>query len=63
MRLILWFSILGTALCYEFDLLFQTKCVMENVADGYEVTGSFTAYNKHDPSDRIPVDFKVRVLA
>ena len=53
-------SLLCGAWGYEFDMLFQTKCVMENVVERSEVTGTFWAFNKHEPGTPMPVDFKVR---
>ncbi|KFM26437.1 Transmembrane protein Tmp21 [Auxenochlorella protothecoides] len=40
-------------------MVFQTKCVMEEVVEGTEITGSFTAFNRHQPSELVHVDIRI----
>ncbi len=43
----------------EFDMLFQTKCVMEEINRGVLVVGDYAAFEK-DNADR-PVEMDVKV--
>lgn len=45
---------------YEFDLIFQTKCVMEEVSTGTEVTGDYRIYRKTDVNTPVALDVRVR---
>lgn len=47
---------------YEFDLVFQTKCMMEEVTAQSEITGSYQTVNRDNPGEEIPVNIKVRGL-
>ena len=43
----------------EFDMLFQTKCVMEEINRNVLVVGDFAAFHKDDSSKVVPMDVKV----
>jgi hypothetical protein len=44
----------------EFDMLHQTKCVMEDINKDVLVFGEFQAFLKDDPNKGSAVDVKVR---
>lgn len=46
----------GAAQAYEFDMVFQTKCIMEDVNEQEEVTGSFRAFMKDHPDQAVQID-------
>jgi len=43
----------------EFDMLFQTKCVMEEINKGVLVVGDFAAFSKDNSADMVDMDVKV----
>jgi hypothetical protein len=45
----------------EFDMIYQTKCIMEEINTNVIVVGDFLGYRKDDNSLRVPLDVKVRV--
>jgi emp24/gp25L/p24 family/GOLD len=44
----------------EFDMIYQTKCIMEEINTNVIVVGDFLGYRKDDNSLRVPLDVKVR---
>jgi hypothetical protein len=53
-----WTCVLGA---YELDMVFQTKCIFEEVEEeGMEVTGNYQAFLKTDRSSSVAVNIKVR---
>lgn len=63
-----WFVLLAScaaqlAAALEFDMLFQTKCVMEEINKGVLVVGDFAAFNKDNSATMVDIDVKVRFLA
>lgn len=44
------------AQAYEFDMVFQTKCVMEDVGEHEEVQGNFKAYQRDQPDQAVAID-------
>ena len=51
------------AAALEFDMLFQTKCVMEDISSGILVVGDYAAFTKDHPDSAVSIDVKVRVCA
>lgn len=49
----------SSASALEFDMLFQTKCVMEEITANVLVVGDFACVNKDRSSQMVPVDVKV----
>ncbi|PRW21135.1 Transmembrane Tmp21 [Chlorella sorokiniana] len=49
-------ALLPAARGYEFDMVFQTKCIMEDVNEKEEVMGSFRAFNRDSPDQPVTVD-------
>jgi hypothetical protein len=49
----------GPACGLELDMLFQTKCVMEEINTNVLVVGDYAAYSKDDPNVPVVVDVKV----
>lgn len=49
----------GAARAYEFDMVFQTKCINEDSTLGQEITGGYVAYRKEDPDLMVPMDVKI----
>ena len=47
------------AVALEFDMLFQTKCVMEEINKGVLVVGDFAAFNKDNTANMVSIDIKV----
>ena len=47
----------------EFDMLFQTKCVMEEINRGVLVVGDFAAFEKEHPDKPVEMDVKARDTA
>mmetsp|Transcript_20236 Transcript_20236/g.60997 ORF Transcript_20236/g.60997 Transcript_20236/m.60997 type:complete len:219 (-) Transcript_20236:264-920(-) len=43
----------------EFDMLFQTKCVMEEINRNTLVVGEFASYHKDNSAQMVPMDIKV----
>jgi hypothetical protein len=41
---------------YEFDMVFQTKCISEDVNEDSGVTGSYSAFDKNDPNAGVLID-------
>ncbi len=54
--------LLGThpSAALEFDMLFQTKCVMEEINRGVLVVGDFAAFEKEHPDKPVEMDVKAR---
>lgn len=50
---------LPTAMPLEFDMLFQTKCVMEEINRNVLVVGDFAAFHKDNSANLVPMDVKV----
>ena len=48
-----------TAWGLQFDMLFQTKCVMEELNHNTLVVGDFSCFHKDRVSQMVPVDVKV----
>lgn len=48
-----------TSLAYEFDLVFQTKCIMEEVPINTEVTSSYSIFKKDDETTPLELDVRV----
>ena len=46
----------------EFDMLFQTKCVMEEINRGVLVVGDYAAFEKENADRPVEMDVKVRRL-
>ncbi len=44
----------------EFDMMFQAKCVMEDLAKNTLAVGDFSFFQKDNPSHGIAMDIKVR---
>ena len=57
--------LLGTqsSAALEFDMLFQTKCVMEEINRGVLVVGDFAAFEKEHPDRPVEMDIKARFAA
>lgn len=58
-RLLLLSACLAGSLALEFDLQYQTKCVMEEIADGVMALVEFSAFHKEDASRVQPLTVKV----
>ena len=43
----------------EFDMLFQTKCVMEEINRNTLVVGDFAAFHKDNSANLVSMDVKV----
>ncbi|KAI3430855.1 hypothetical protein D9Q98_009264 [Chlorella vulgaris] len=41
---------------YEFDMVFQTKCIMEDVGEHEEVQGNYYAYQREGAGQAVPID-------
>lgn len=53
-------SILLTTVCaLEFDMIYQTKCLMEEIGEGIIVLGDYTGERKSD-GNMVPLDVQVR---
>lgn len=58
MLLVAMAALLGSARAYEFDMVFQTKCVMEDVNEHEEVTGNFAAFTKDHADQPVIIDVR-----
>jgi hypothetical protein len=59
--LMLLLACLQQTRAYDFDMVFQTKCIMEEVVDDeMDVSGSYQAVNKNAPDQIVLLDMKVR---
>jgi hypothetical protein len=58
---VIW-TITSPCLALEFDMMYQTKCIMEEIDTNIIVVGDFLAYRKDDNSQRVALDVKVRAL-
>lgn len=47
------------ALGYEFDMTFQTKCVMEEINKNVLVVGDYSSYHRDDQNNKVAIDVKV----
>lgn len=47
----------------EFDMVFQTKCVMEEINEGTIVVGDYSGKSKDTSATAVPLDVKVRSVA
>ena len=53
-------ALAGRAACYEFNMVFQTKCVMEEVeAEEQKIIGSYAAFTTDDAQTPVVVDARV----
>lgn len=43
----------------EFDMVFQTKCVYQDVAEGEEIEASYEAFDKDNTAQGVPVSVKI----
>jgi hypothetical protein len=50
--------LLTTVAALEFDMIYQTKCIMEEIGEGIIVLGDFTGERKSD-GNMVPLDVKV----
>lgn len=41
---------------YEFDMVFQTKCIMEDGVDASSISGTYVAFDRNNPADSILLD-------
>ncbi|PSC71761.1 transmembrane emp24 domain-containing p24delta4-like [Micractinium conductrix] len=48
----------SAARAYEFDMVFQTKCVMEEVNENEEVSGRFNAFQRDQPDQPVTIDVR-----
>ncbi|KAL4420637.1 hypothetical protein ABPG75_010293 [Micractinium tetrahymenae] len=46
----------GPARAYEFDMVFQTKCILEDVNEHEEVVGHYAAYERDHPDHPVVLD-------
>ncbi len=54
-------SVKPPAHALEFDMLFQTKCVMEEINRNTLVVGEFSSFHKNNAAQLIFMDIKVSV--
>mmetsp|Transcript_11178 Transcript_11178/g.28666 ORF Transcript_11178/g.28666 Transcript_11178/m.28666 type:complete len:208 (-) Transcript_11178:60-683(-) len=59
LRLLALAMLASVAAGMEFDMVYQTKCVMEEISPGVLVLGEYTAFLKEDPDNLQEVDVKV----
>ena len=53
-------SSLPRASAVEFDMVFQTKCIFEEVVDETSVvSGAFEAFIRDKPNDKVPVNLRI----
>lgn len=51
---------LPQASAIEFDMVFQTKCIFEEVIDETSVvSGSFEAFVRDHPEDKVPLNLRI----
>lgn len=48
----------GAARAYEFDMVFQTKCIMEDVNEHEEVVGHYAAFERDHPDHPVVLDVR-----
>eukprot|EP01025_Chloroclados_australasicus_P047805 TRINITY_DN5393_c2_g1_i3.p2 TRINITY_DN5393_c2_g1~~TRINITY_DN5393_c2_g1_i3.p2 ORF type:complete len:211 (+),score=26.98 TRINITY_DN5393_c2_g1_i3:89-721(+) len=62
-RAICWYLVitafLRRAVSLEFDMMFQTKCIMEEINEGVLVVGDYKAYDRNNYNSPVAIDLKV----
>lgn len=53
-------TVLHQAAALEFDMLFQTKCVMEEINKGVLVVGDFAAFDRQNTASMVEITIIVR---
>ncbi|KAL4451435.1 hypothetical protein ABPG77_009507 [Micractinium sp. CCAP 211/92] len=48
----------GATRAYEFDMVFQTKCIMEDMNEHEEVVGHYAAYERDHPDHAVVLDVR-----
>jgi len=60
------FVLLGISLCsvqaLEFDMLYMTKCISEEIPSSTQVTMEFAAFNKNSRDEPISITVQVMPL-
>lgn len=47
------------ARAYEFDMVFQTKCIFEEISFETAISGSFRAFNKDHYDQKVPLTIRI----
>eukprot|EP01024_Parvocaulis_polyphysoides_P058945 TRINITY_DN6365_c0_g2_i2.p1 TRINITY_DN6365_c0_g2~~TRINITY_DN6365_c0_g2_i2.p1 ORF type:complete len:211 (-),score=24.09 TRINITY_DN6365_c0_g2_i2:327-959(-) len=53
------FSLFGQMQGLEFDMMFQTKCIMEEISENVLVVGDYKAFEKGNYNNPVNIDVKV----